>query len=90
MPFEERTVERASAFAISDTDSLTTCSAEDLVVHKVFAGRDKDWLDVQSIVTRQGRSLDAQLIWTELLPLLELRDDSTSEARLQTILSARA
>ena len=90
MPFEERTVERASAFEISDTDSVTTCSAEDLIVHKVFAGRDKDWLDVQSIVTRQGRSLDAQLIWTELLPLLELRDDSTSEPRLRKLLGVTA
>jgi hypothetical protein len=32
MPFEERSVERASLFAISDHDSITTCSAEDLIV----------------------------------------------------------
>ncbi|MEK7424251.1 MAG: hypothetical protein AAB131_10475, partial [Actinomycetota bacterium] len=37
MPFEERAVDRASAFAIGGGQSLTTCSAEDLVVHKAFA-----------------------------------------------------
>jgi hypothetical protein len=86
MPFEEHAVARASAFVISDGRSLTTCCAEDLVVHKAFAGRDKDWLDVRGIVTRQGKRLDHALIWSELLPLLELRDDSTSEQRLRAIL----
>ena len=86
MPFEERTVERASAFALGDGRSLTTCSAEDLVVHKAFAGRDKDWLDVRGIVTRQGAALDRALIWEELSPLLELRDDATTEPRLRGLL----
>jgi hypothetical protein len=48
MPFEERSVKRASLFKISDSDSITTCSAEDLVVYKAFAGRDKDWGDICS------------------------------------------
>jgi hypothetical protein len=86
MPFEERTVDRSSGFQVSTTEQVTTCSAEDLVVHKAFAGRDKDWLDIRGIVVRQGRSLDAPLIWTELLPLLELRDDETTESRLRGLL----
>lgn len=87
MPFEEHAAERASAFAISDTASVTTCSAEDLIVHKAFAGRDKDWLDIEGIIIRQGRRLDQQLIWGELLPLLELREDTgTAEARLRRLL----
>ena len=78
MPFEERAVARASAFAIGGGSSLTTCSAEDLVVHKAFAARDKDWLDVQGIVVRQGAALERDQIWTELAPLLDLRDPDTS------------
>lgn len=89
MPFEERTVERASQFEVSDGASLTTCSAEDLVVHKAFAGRDKDWLDVEGIIERQGAGLDRELIWGELLPLLELRDDPTLEQRLRALFSRR-
>jgi hypothetical protein len=86
MPFEARSVERASPFAISVTESVTTCSAEDLVVHKAFAGRDKDWLDVRGIVARQGARLDRALVWAELDPLLELLDDATVAARLRAIL----
>jgi hypothetical protein len=40
LPFEERSVVRASAWTIGDEVTLTTCSAENLVVHKGFAGRD--------------------------------------------------
>ena len=40
-PFEERSVHRSSAWDWAEGQSLITCSAEDLVVHKVFAGRDR-------------------------------------------------
>jgi hypothetical protein len=43
LPFEERSVRRASPWVWTADISLITCSAEDLVVHKVFAGRDLDW-----------------------------------------------
>jgi hypothetical protein len=85
MPFEERAVARASKFVASESVSITTCSAEDLVVHKAFAGREKDWLDVEGIIIRQGARLDRDLIWSELSPLLELRDDPSIERRLQRL-----
>jgi len=88
MPFEEHSVDRASAFEVSPGQALTTCSAEDLVVHKAFAARDKDWLDIEGIAQRQGASLDQDLIWSELTPLLELRDDATIEPRLRRVLRA--
>ena len=47
-PFEERSVQRSSTWTWTTGQSLLTCSAEDLVVHKVFAGRDLDWGDVES------------------------------------------
>jgi hypothetical protein len=86
LPFEEHTVERASPFALASDVAVTTCCAEDLIVHKAFAGRDKDWLDVKGIIVRQGEKLDAALIWAELLPLLALRDDTETAARLRGML----
>lgn len=86
MPFEERTIERRSAWRVAKNITLTTCSAEDLIVHKAFAGRDKDWLDIRGVVTRSGSSLRKDIIWDELLPLLELSDDIDAEARLRAIL----
>jgi hypothetical protein len=85
MPFEERAADRATPFDLGGT-SVTTCSAEDLIVHKAFANRDKDWLDIRGIVARQGPRLDQALIWSELPPLLELRDDPSIEARLRRLI----
>ncbi len=65
LPFEERSVGRASAWHLRDDVFLTTCSAEDLVIHKAFAGRDLDWSDVEEVLIRQRGKLDLNLIaWT--------------------------
>lgn len=90
MPFEERTVERASSFDFGAGATLVTCSAEDLVVHKVFAGRDKDWLDVEGIALRQGPRLDAALVLRELRPLLALKGAPEAERRLLSLFGRRA
>jgi hypothetical protein len=39
-------VQRASRYHIAEHQALLTCSAEDLIVHKAFADRPQDWLDV--------------------------------------------
>lgn len=83
MPFEERTVARASPFAISATEAITTCSAEDLVVHKAFANRPQDWLDIEGIIARQGSRLQQALIWEELKPLVELKEEPAILDRLR-------
>jgi hypothetical protein len=82
LPFESRVISRASLFAADAEYSVTTCSAEDLVVLKAFAGRPQDWLDIEGILARQGAALDRALIVRELRPLLELKEDDISEATL--------
>ncbi|MCX8097630.1 MAG: nucleotidyl transferase AbiEii/AbiGii toxin family protein [Casimicrobiaceae bacterium] len=72
LPFEERSIERASFFRVNERFGYTTCSAEDLIVHKVFAARPQDWVDVQAILRRQGDRLNWAQIETELEPLLDL------------------
>ena len=66
LPFEERAAHRATRWAIQDDLAVLTCGPEDLVVHKVFAGRDQDWLDVAGVIERNGDALDRQLIRSEL------------------------
>lgn len=83
LPFEERAAARSSPFAIGEDLTLRTCSAEDLVVHKVFAGRERDWLDVEGVIVRQGPALDQEIVWKEVLPLLELKDATGDAERLQ-------
>lgn len=89
LPFEERAAARASRWSIRADAQLLTCSAEDLVVHKVFAGRERDWTDVEGIAARQGADLDHALIEFELLPLLELKDAGHHKDRLDEILGRR-
>jgi hypothetical protein len=81
LPFEERSVARSSTWVVPGTEPLRTCSAEDLLVHKVFAGRDRDWSDVRGIVARQGTGLDLNQVTEELQPLLEVKGTTSYLAR---------
>lgn len=65
---------------------LNTCSAEDLVIHKSFAGRDLDWSDVERILTRQHGKLDLSLIRSELKPLLALKGEDQAMDKLERII----
>lgn len=85
LPFEARVIERSTPFAVEPDTTLMTCSAEDLVVLKAFAGRIQDWLDVEGVIVRQGRRLDRALVVAELRPLLELKEDPEAEPRLQSL-----
>jgi hypothetical protein len=85
LPFEARVIGRASLFELEAGHSVTTCSAEDLIVLKAFADRPQDWLDIEGIVVRQRPRLDETLIFDELGPLLELKEDPDPEAKLHAI-----
>lgn len=84
IPFEERCVARASEFDFGEVH-LLTCSAEDLIVLKAFAGRERDWADIESVVIRQSRSLDWALVFEELAPLAEVRGGAEIAARLRRL-----
>lgn len=86
LPFEERSIQRSSPWAWEGTHFLTTCSAEDLVIHKSFAGRDLDWSDVERVLTRQHGRLDLSLIRLELRPLLDLKGDDQAMEKLERII----
>jgi hypothetical protein len=87
IPFEERCVDRASEFDFGEI-RLVTCSAEDLVVLKAFAGRERDWADIESVAIRQSRRLDWSLIFKESAPLVELRGGAETTARLRRLQDA--
>jgi len=42
--------------------SAWICSAEDLVIQKVVAGREKDWPDVEALLIAQSGKLDSAYI----------------------------
>lgn len=85
LPFEARAVDRASDFEFYPGMTLRTCSAEDLLVMKAFAGRERDWGDVKGVVARQGSALDWDLVFLEVTPLCELKESPENVAQLQRI-----
>lgn len=78
LPFEEQSVNRSSLWSLPDDIQLRTCSAEDLIVHKVFAGRERDWLDVEGILLVQKKALNLDQVQRDLEPLLTLKDQPES------------
>jgi hypothetical protein len=76
LPFEEAAVGRAKLIEVEENSWLRLCSAEDLIIMKAFAGRALDWHDVRGVIVRQGgENLDWDLIWSELTPLAEIKDE---------------
>jgi hypothetical protein len=82
LPYEARVIERSTVWEVEPGARLTTCSADDLLVLKAFAGRAQDWLDVEGVIVRQGPRLDRQQVLAELRPLLDLKEDPEAEPRL--------
>lgn len=83
LPYEENLMRRASWFDYLDDTRVRTCSAEDLVVLKAFANREQDWLDLETVLVRQGGHLDWTIIRRELPPLCDLKDAPDIPDRLE-------
>ena len=83
--FDSRVAD-AAGFSEEARTTLTTISAEDLVVMKAFAGRDHDWGDVAGILRRQLSVLDHEGIITRLGLLCELTGRTEPAKRLQRMI----
>lgn len=88
--FEERSIARSSVWLAGGQHMLRTCSAEDLIVHKCFANRDRDWTDVDGVLARQWGKLDLDLVRAELKPLLELKGEPENAQRLEKLIARHA
>jgi hypothetical protein len=76
LPFEEGAIRRASLFEFAPGIELLTCSAEDLMIFKLFASRPLDLRDAEGIAIRHAAELDWSYIEINLRPLAEAKDDS--------------
>ncbi len=88
LPYEAEIVRRSSHFAFASGIELRTCSAEDLVVMKLFAFRPLDLRDAEGVALRHGHELDWPYIENQLTPLAELKGEPAileSLARLRLL-----
>lgn len=88
LPFEERIIERSSLWKSPGNGEIRTCSAEDLVVLKAFAGRPQDWIDVEKTLIRQRGKLQMEQILEELHPLADLKEEPEIIERLNRLIDA--
>lgn len=84
IPFEESCIERSSLFAFSGNARIRTCSAEDLIIMKAFAGRPRDWADIEGVLVRQSGKLNWEHILSQLGPLVELKGTPETLDELET------
>jgi hypothetical protein len=90
LPFEERMISRAADAEFVPGIELRLCSPEDLIVLKSFASRVQDWMDVASVIVRQGSdNLDWEYIVTNLEPLVALKEEPEIMDRLATLRAAK-
>ncbi len=85
LAFEEGMVERSTPYDYAEGIKLRTCGAEDLVVMKAFAGRDRDWSDIEGIAIRQSDSLDWRHILGQLGQLSGAGDIRGALGRLEEL-----
>lgn len=85
LPFEGEMVQRSSSFDFQADTRRRTCSAEDLVVLKAFAGRGQDWVDVEGIAYRQRSRLDWRAVFERLTPLVDLKGEPETLDRLRRL-----
>jgi hypothetical protein len=75
LPFEQLVVDRASDYEFAPGVELRTCSAEDLMVMKLFASRAIDIRDAEGIAVRHDKTLDWRYVEEQLIPLAEAKED---------------
>lgn len=54
LPFEVSAVSRAQPVELLPGREVRLCTPEDLLVYKAFADRPRDWLDIETVIARQG------------------------------------
>ena len=85
-PFEQQAIAHAVLVQVAD-ERVPFASADDLIIHKLFAGRARDWDDAVSVVRRQGPRLDWSYIehWSRQFAQVPGREDLPAQvARLRT------
>jgi len=74
LPFEESVVRRATTASFGPEMELRTCSAEDLIVLKLFAWRLLGSARCEGVAIRQKGKLDWTYMEEQLRPLSEVKE----------------
>ena len=75
-PYEQHAIARAQRVALGSV-TVPFATAEDLIIHKLFAGRAVDLEDVAGVVARKGAALDWEYVarWAREFAAIPGRED---------------
>jgi len=75
-PYEAQAIERAVVVEIDD-ERVPFAAVEDLLLHKLFAGRPRDLEDAAGVVRRKGGEIDWEYVraWAETFAEVPGRED---------------
>ena len=81
-PYERQAIERAVRVEMGGRD-VPFATAEDLILHKLFAGRARDLEDVEGVVRRAGGALDWDYLeeWAARFAEIPGREDLPDRVR---------
>jgi len=81
-PYEQQAVARALRVDVAGV-AVPFATAEDLLIHKLFAGRAIDWEDALSVVRRKGPELDWEYVerWAREFAEVPGRERMLDDAR---------
>lgn len=86
LPFEQEALSRSVLVTWTPDLSFRVCSAEDLTVYKLVAGRPRDLVDIEGVVRAQRPHLDIARIRTRTAELAELIERGDLVAPFERIL----
>lgn len=75
--FDEAAIGRVRDIDFTTGKKIRVCTAEDLIIYKMLSTRTKDRADVESVVQKQGDTLDDTYIENWLVRFEEALSDST-------------
>jgi hypothetical protein len=80
-PYERQAIARAVRIQLGETP-IPFATAEDLIIHKVFAGRPRDWEDAVGVARRAGSRLDWAYVgrWAAEFAVVPGREDLPDRA----------
>ncbi len=87
LPYEMEAIARAITTDIGGV-VVPICAAEDLIIHKAIAAREKDWIDIEGILTRQRGRLDQEHILNWLDQFAQALDRPEIVTRYQQLRAA--
>lgn len=86
-PYEIEAIGRSTDVVVHGVILRVAC-AEDVVIHKLVAGRERDIDDARSVVRRNGASFDRELVRSVVLPLAAAIADDGLMRRMEDVLAS--